>query len=277
MKVAPSEPLTRGLLAVADALARYHRHRVIHLERIGERFARQRRVVLVGNHALSLVDPLLFVSAVWRRYCAVPRFMAHEVGWFRLPILRRMSERYRIVPSRSPAEAATALERDRFLMLFPGGASEAALRDYRAEPYRLKWEGRLGFLRLALAGDADVLFVAAVGNDEAYYQSRLLVPRRIVRRFDRVAGDRYAGARVPMGAAALPLPVQITHVVSPPLELGDRMRALADADALAALHKRVWTECQQFLEQAVAAERARADLADRLTRGAEQVLHRLGL
>lgn len=271
---------TRGGLAFAQALERYHRHRVVHIERLGDVLGGGRRVVLVGNHALSVIDPLLFTAAVYRKYGIVPRFIGHGLGWFKTPVLRAISEKYRIIPSRYQSGAANALERDRFLMLFPGGATEAALRDYRREPYRLKWSDRIGFLRLALECDAEIMFVAAVGNDEAYYQSRLEVPRTLLRYFDANGGARYEGTRFPLGAFGtllIPLPVQMTHVVSTPLDLGDRRAAREDERALAGLHARIWAECQSFLDEAVESERRRADLADRATRTAQGLLHDLGI
>jgi acyltransferase-like protein len=135
-------------------------------------------VLLVGNHALDVVDPLLLLATVFRKLHRTPRFIGHENGWFRVPVLRDISARFNVIPSRRPEEAVAALRRDGFFMLYPGSVREAGMRSYRDEPYRLRWEGRSGFLRLALDAEADVVFVAALGNDEAYYQSGLPDARR---------------------------------------------------------------------------------------------------
>jgi hypothetical protein len=280
MPVDRSSLVTQGFLTLAEGLARYHRHRVVGLDRLGSAFNRGRRIILVGNHALSVVDPMLFTARVYKELGVAPRFIGHEVGWFKTPVVRKVTELYQVIPSRHAAGAEEALKTCGFLMLFPGGASEAALRDYAREPYRLKWENRLGFLRLALQHDADIMFVAAVGSEDAYYQSRLEFPRSVIRYIDKKGGDRYAGARVPMGffgPAAMPLPVQITHVVSDPVDLGDRTQARSSESSLRALHRHVWDECQALLDRAVAKERSRADLADRATRKAERALRRLGI
>jgi hypothetical protein len=273
---------TSALLVLARTLAAYHRHQVLHLDRLLRILRARRRVVLVGNHALDVVDPLLFVAAVLERYGRVPRFMGHA-SWRSLPVLRAVSARYGIVPSRSMEEAARALVDDGFLMLFPGGASEAALRSYRLEPYRLKWGDRLGFLRLALEHDAEIVFVAAVGNDEMYYQSRLPTPSAIVRLAAAGDGKRYRGAYLRFGLAGVhlvpgvfPLPVQLTHVVSPPLDLGDRATARRDPDALAALHGSVWERCQTFLDEAIGHRNRTADALDRAVRVGQRLLHRIG-
>jgi 1-acyl-sn-glycerol-3-phosphate acyltransferase len=279
----PRELPTAALLGFASVLARYHRHRVVHLDRLLRVLRARRRVILVGNHALDVVDPLLFVAALLGRYGRVPRFMSYP-SWQRLPGLRTFADRYRLVPSRSMEDAGRALVEDGFLMLFPGGVSEAALRSYRHEPYRLKWENRLGFLRLALEHDADVVFVAAVGSDEMYFQSRLPTPGAIVRLLDAGDGRRYGDAYLRFGLlgmhllpALFPLPVQLTHVVAPPLMLGDRALALGDPEALAALHRSVWEACQTFLDRAVAQRERYADAIDRTIRGGERLLHRVGV
>ena len=275
--------VTRAFMLAGDALARYHRHRVVHLERLLRVLRRGRRVVLVANHALDIVDPLLFVLALYRRVGRVPRFIGHENGWFRVPILRAISARYGVIPSRRPEEARHALTRDGLLMLFPGSNTEALMRCYRDEPYRLRWENRSGFLRLALEADAEMVFVAALGNEELYYQSRLGTPGALVALVNAGDGERYRGAPLTFGLLGphllpgiFPWPVRLTHVVSPPLLLGDRAAALRDPEVFAALHRRVWSECQHFLDQVVARRERYADLADRTVRAGATWLQRLG-
>ncbi len=272
---------TAALIGLASFLARYHRHRVLHMDRLLRLLRARRPVVVVGNHALDVVDPLLFVAAVLERYGRVPRFMSHT-SWQQLPGLRAISERYRLVPSRSMEEASRSLAEDGFLMLFPGGASEAALRSYRNEPYRLKWENRLGFLRLALEHDAEIVFVAAVGNDEMYFQSKLPTPEAMIRLADAGDGTRYRGAYLRFGLAGVhalpgvfPLPVQLTHVVSPPLMLGDRALARREPEALRALHRSVCQECQTLLDRAVA--KRSGDLLDRTIRVAQRLVQHIGI
>jgi hypothetical protein len=200
---------------------------------------------------------------------------------FRTLGLGQLASRYGMIPSRHLRETARALKQDGLLMLYPGSGSEAARRIYRDEPYRLKWEGRYGFLRLALRYDAEILFVAGIGIDEMYYQSSVEIPTWLLRLW---SSERYAGSRFQLGVlgphvlpAMLPLPVKITHVVSPPLDLGDRAAALRSQAALHALHARLWNDCQSFLDRCVARRGRRADLLDRLVRRGEGVLARIGL
>jgi hypothetical protein len=277
----PDDWVVRPMLWWARAMRGYHRHRVLHLERLGALIRQRRRVVLVGNHVLDIVDPLLFVSVLLERHGCVPCFIGHENLVFAFPGLRDIATRYGMIPSRHMNEAARALRRDGLLMLYPGSGSEAARRRYRDEPYRLKWENRFGFLRLALRHDAELLFVAAVGIDEMYYQSNAAIPGPVLR---LVRAERYRGSRVQLGLlgphllpGVLPLPVQITHVVSPPLDLGDRLAARRSATALRSLHERVWNECQAFLDAAVARRERGAPWLDRAIRAGERALQQIGI
>jgi len=265
----------------ARAMRRYHQHRVVHLDRLGALINQRRRVVLVGNHVLDIVDPLLFATVLLERYRCVPCFIGHENLVFGLPGLREIATRYGMIPSRHLNETARALRRDGLLMIYPGSGSEAARRRYRDEPYRLTWENRLGFLRLALQHDAEILFVAAIGIDEMYYQSSVAIPGPVLRLF---RAERYRGSCFQFGLlgphllpGVLPLPVQITHVVSPPLDLGDRLAARRSPAELRRLHERVWHECQAFLDAAVARREHAAPWLDRAVRAGERVLQGIGV
>jgi 1-acyl-sn-glycerol-3-phosphate acyltransferase len=276
--------LTRAFLGVAGVLGHYHRHQVVHLERLRHLLRSGRRVLMVGNHAFDIVDPLLLLATVFHELHRVPRFVGHEVGWFRVPVLRTISARFKIIPSRQPEEAAAALRREGFLMLYPGGTREAGMRSYRDEPYRLKWEGRTGFLRLALEADADIVFVAALGCDEAYYQSAFPTPEALIGLVNGGDAARYRGMPLTLGLLGVhlvpglfPLPARLTHVIARPLDLGDREQARQDDRAFADLHARVWSDCQRFLDRVVTDRARYSDRLDRAVRGAERLLQGIGL
>src|SRR5262245_43247429 len=275
---------TRAFVALAHALRLYHRHRVVNLGRLRRLFRSGRRVLLVGNHALDIVDPLLLLATILQKLHRVPRFVGHENGWFRVPVLRAVSALYKIIPSRRPEEAVAALRSDGFLMLYPGAIREAGMRSYREEPYRLKWEGRTGFLQVALEADADVVFVAALGSEEAYYQTALSTPEALIRLVNGGDATRYRGMPLALGLLGVhlvpgvfPLPARLTHVIARPLDLGDRELARHDSRAFADLHARVWSECQRFLDRVVADRERYSDRLDRAVRDAERLLHGIGL
>ena len=114
-----------------------------------------------------------------------------------------------------------------------------------------------------------------------YYQSSLEIPLSLLRLF---SAERYQGSRMQFGTLGphllptlLSFPVQITHVVSKPLDLGDRAAAQRSRPALATLHQRVTEECQQLLDAAVARRERTAPLLDRTVRAGERFLQRIGV
>ena len=119
----PRDWVMRAFIAAADILARYHRHQIVHLARLRRPLRAGRRVVLVGNHALDIVDPLLLLASVYRELHRVPRFIGHENGWFRTPVLREISARFQIIPSRRPEEALAALADTQGAKVLAGGQS----------------------------------------------------------------------------------------------------------------------------------------------------------
>jgi 1-acyl-sn-glycerol-3-phosphate acyltransferase len=275
--------LNRITLRVGGALRQYHRHRVRGMKHLAAALARGRPVILIGNHCFDVVDPLMLAVAIHAELGRWPRFIGHGNLFFTLPVLRSFAASWRIIPNRHMALADTVLEQEGLLMLYPGSGTEAILRSYRHEPYRLKWYGKLGFVELAARHHATLLFVAAIGIDELYYQTNIPAPAAVVRYGNAGDADHYRGARVQLGAAGphvlpgvLPLPVRVTHVIAPPLELDPELDP-SDRAALEAAQVRIWADCQALLDGAVAARARDGDMLDSACRCALDWLYRTGL
>ena len=282
-RVDPARWTNRVMRSAGEALRAYHRHRVVGMEHLAAALRSGRPVILVGNHCMDIADPLMLSVAVYRTLGRVPRFIGHGNLFFTLPVLRSLAADWGIIPSRHMDLAARTLDEERLLMLYPGSGTEAILRSYRREPYRLKWYGKLGFVELAARHDALVLFVAGVGLDEMYYQTDLPTPAALVR-FGNAGDDAYyRGARLQLGLAGLhvlpgvlPLPVRVTHVISSPLAL-PRDLDPNDRDALARAQVALWIECQRHLDWAIAERDRETDLVDQTCRAATRWLQRIGL
>jgi 1-acyl-sn-glycerol-3-phosphate acyltransferase len=270
--------LMRG---AGNALRLYHRHAVSGLSHLTDAFASGRPVVLIGNHCLDLVDPLMLTVAIYRETGRILRFIAHGNLFFTLPVLRTLAPIWGLIPNRHVELADAALREEGALMLYPGSGTEAILRRYRREPYCLKWDGKLGFVELAARHRATILFVAGIGIDELYYQTDLTMPASVVGYGNAGDADYYRGTRVQIGAAGihllpgvLPFPVRVTHVISPPLAFDPDLDP-DDRDAVARAQVRLWAESQAFLDAAVDARDS--DPVDRVFRGAMGWLQRLGV
>ena len=265
---------------VGDVLRRYHRHTLLGVSHLTDAFAAGRPVVLVGNHCLDLVDPLMLTVAIYRETGRVLRFIAHGNLVFGTPILRSLAPTWGLIPNRR-ADLADAAVAGGALMLYPGSGTEAVLRSYRREPYRLKWDGKHGFVELAARHRATLLFVAAVGIDEIYYQTDVPMPASWLRYANGGDDEYYRGARLQLGVAGphilpavWPLPVQVSHVISPPLALDGGLDP-DDREAVTRAQVRLWAEAQAFLDATVATRAS--DLLDRGLRTAMAALQRLGV
>lgn len=270
-----------ALLKLADGYRLYHRHQVIGLDRLRRSLAAGEPVLLVSNHCFEAADALMFAAAVRGEIGRIPRFIGHEILFFSLPGVRRLSRALGAIPNRRPDLAERALREDRLLMIYPGGGSEAALRLYRRERYRLKWNGRTGFLRLALRARAKIFFVAGLGIDEMFYQTDWRIPDRLFALPGLGYLSSYRGLRVQLGLAGIhllpgvfPLPVRVTHTISEPLPLDLGIDPTDDV-AVNEAHLEIWARCQAILDHEV--ERRPTDRLDHLVRSAELAAERIGL
>jgi Acyltransferase len=270
------------MLGFGDLLRIYHRHELFGMEHLRTALDAASPILLVGNHSMDVADPIMLRSAIHHASGRLLPFVGHEMLFFRVPGVRSCIARAGVVPSRNLELAARVLRQDSFLMVYPGAGTEAGLRSYRREPYRLKWYERLGFVELALRERATILFVAGIGVDEMYYQTDFAVPRALFGLFDDYV-ESYRGLRIQLGAAGLhllpgvlPLPVKVTHEISAPLRF-DRSVDPSNRAALEEVQVRIWARCQTLLDAAVAARDERSDWLDLVVRRGERALESLGL
>lgn len=166
----PRDPAYPRLLGVARRLVAYHRMR---LE--GGPPPRGPCIYVTLHGAGYLVLDLVLAGYFlgWKEF--------HETGrveeWRPLRIVAAESKIEKVIPGVPRAkelvgiigtaeeDCVAVLERGEALLVTPGGFREAQpSRDF----YRLRWEGRYGFVRLALRTGAPIVPLAVVGGAEAY-------------------------------------------------------------------------------------------------------------
>jgi len=138
-----------------------------------------------------------------------------------LPIVKR---HFGIIDT-SEASCLAVLERGEQLLVTPGGMREAQpSRDF----YRLRWDGRYGFVRLALKTGAPIVPIAVVGGAEAYPGFRVKKlsfwsPVPLPARMRLALGERIAVPRAPEQARDLDV-VKPLHALA-----WERTQALYDS------------------------------------------------
>ncbi|AQT78981.1 glycerol acyltransferase [Mycolicibacterium litorale] len=124
------------------------------------------RFLLVGNHTqMSACEIVL-----------IPYFVRKTVGKRLRPLADRQFGRMRGTQRHlmeafggvvgSPEAASALMRANEPVLVFPGGGREIA--KFKGEEYKLRWEHRAGFARVAIAHEYPIVTAALVGGDDVY-------------------------------------------------------------------------------------------------------------
>lgn len=131
-----------------------------------DRLPRDGRFLLVGNHtAFGFAEVLL-----------VPQFVRRELGVQVRPLAERglaqtkgfagdLVAAYGGVVGH-PDTARELMRHNETVLVFPGGGRE--MPKFKGEKYRLSWQGRAGFARVAIDGGYPIVPVGLVGSDDVF-------------------------------------------------------------------------------------------------------------
>ena len=215
-------------------------------------------VLLVGNHSGGNMTPdsLVFTLAFSTYFGVERRFhqLAHNLV-LSMPGLGFL-RKYGTVAA-SPENAKRALESGAAVLVYPGGDYEVHRPSWEAN--KIDFDGRRGFVRLALEHDVPIVPVVAIGGQEtALFLSRgeglskLLMLDRLFRL--KVLPISLAlpwGLNVGDMLGHIPLPAKITVEVLPAIDLREQFGPQPDVDEI---YDHVTTTMQETLD-ALAAER----------------------
>jgi hypothetical protein len=124
----------------------------------------------------------------------------------------------------SEESCLAALRGGESLLVTPGGSREAQpARDF----YRLRWEGRYGFVRLALQTGVPIVPVAVVGGAEAY------------------PGFRWGKLSF---WSPLPLPARLRMAVGEPIAVPHAPGRARDMALVRPIHREAWDRTQALLD-----------------------------
>ncbi len=141
-----------------------------------------------------------------------------------LPGLPAVKRHFGIIDT-SEASCLSVLERDEQLLITPGGMREA---QPRRDFYRLRWDGRHGFVRLALKTGAPIVPLAVVGGAEAY------------------PGVRYRKLSL---WSPFPLPARFRAALGEPIPVPRDPERVGDLAFVKGLHARAWERTQALYDR----------------------------
>ncbi|MEU5878260.1 lysophospholipid acyltransferase family protein [Spirillospora sp. NPDC047279] len=217
--------------------------------------------LLVGNHTVyGVVDaPLLFFE-IHRARGVWARSVADHVHW-RVPLWRKVMDRGGSVDG-TPGNCRALLDDGQMVVVFPGGAREATRRE--DERYRLQWDGRLGFARLAIEAGCPIIPFGSVGVEEMFTtlvaaDSPALAPARALGRMvlgergrrDDVLGPLSRG----LGLTPVPRPERLYYRFGEPIDTTPWAGA-AGSDAAAAEVRDIARKAVQGIIDGLRAEQA---------------------
>ncbi|MDQ3722885.1 MAG: acyltransferase family protein [Actinomycetota bacterium] len=215
-------------------------------------------VLLVGNHSGGNVSPdsLVFTLAFSTYFGVERRFhqLAHNVllSVPGLGFLRKFG-----AVAASPENAARALESGAAVLVYPGGDREVHRPSWEANT--VNFDGRRGFVRLALEHDVPIVPVVSIGGQETALflgrgegLARLLMLDKLLRL--KVLPLSIAipwGVNIGDMLGHIPLPAKITVEVLPAIHLREQFGSKPDVDEV---YDYVTAMMQETLD-ALAAER----------------------
>jgi len=225
-----------------------------------------RPVMLAGNHTLmGLLDVPIMLLELYDRLGMWP----HPVGdhiHFSVPGWRDLLEAFGTIDG-TRERCRELMRAGESILIFPGGAREVFKR--RGEQYRLLWDGRTGFARLAIEHGYPIVPVSAVGAEECYDilvdagdLRRLIPPLRWIPRSDE-APPLVRG----LGPTLLPRPQRFYFHFGTPVEtrhltgledhacgaVRDQVRAAVETGITFLLHARERDPQRSLLQRLLAA------------------------
>ncbi|MDX1693741.1 MAG: lysophospholipid acyltransferase family protein [Ketobacteraceae bacterium] len=219
----PDPQAVNLLYGAYELLCRYHRHRVVGMENIPA----QGRCLLAVNHSFATYDNGILVRSILRETGRLVRSLGDR-SLFYVPAVGKWLGKTGTAPAR-PHVAEHLLSNEEALVLVAPGGMREALRP-SSEKYKVRWETRKGFVRLAIKTRTPIILSACPDADNLYtvYENTLT---KMVYRRARLPLVAFRG----LGPTLLPRPVELTHYLSellwpPEVDLQDEVAFEAAVD-----------------------------------------------
>jgi 1-acyl-sn-glycerol-3-phosphate acyltransferase len=172
------------------------------------------RAILISNHGRLDFDFFILVKLIWDHCQRFPRSMADRI-WFKLPVLRSLFHASGAIEG-NRANAIALLRQDQLILTYPGGVREIMTSRFGEE--HIRWEGRTGFAKIAIATQSPVIPIAGKGvnNGFIFVTSGKWLGRLLFRGILRM-GPSYDDYRDPLTIGLIPFPIPFSMAVHFPL------------------------------------------------------------
>ncbi len=193
--------LVKTLLPILQAARLYHRHEVVGLEHV----PKVGSTLVVCNHSLATYDIVLLMTAIYQELKRLPRPLIDR-AFFRVPYLGELCTLFGAMQG-SQENAEKLLNDGEIISVAPGGMREA-LRP-SSQRYQIRWDRRIGFVKLAMRTKAPIVLAACPRADDLYD----VYPSHLTAWFYRTYKFPVFFARG-IGPTPLPRPIKLVHYLS---------------------------------------------------------------
>ncbi len=178
-------------------------------------------VLFVGNHTLLGVRD---ASIIWIKLYNELNIFTYSLAdrvHFHIPVWRELASKFGMTEG-SRETCSKLMENKQYIMVFPGGAREALKN--KGEAYKLKWENREGFVKMAIKNQCTIVPFSAVGAEECYeliWDSKEILssPLGILLKQFGVRKDMVIPLVKGVGLTPLPRPQRFYYKFSKPISM----------------------------------------------------------
>ncbi len=230
--------LVRKMLRPGRHLANYFR-----TELVGTHKLPADGCMCVSNHAILGIDSMALFARVYQNTGRMLRGLAdHHV--FKVPVLNSLMIRVGAVDGNRD-NAVRLMKAGHWAICYPGGSLDSFKGP--EDKYKLKWEGRVGYLRCALAAGKPVVPIAGIGIDEAFVA---VGKEKVLGR--RIFGKKRYDLPIVVGLGLMPVPVKFRFIFGDPIDPEALGLSASDAEGpverLVDAHQEIWRRNQELID-----------------------------
>ncbi len=185
-------------------LRRYHRYEVVGVEH----FPRSGSVLVASTHSLATYENFMLGSVCAESLGRRPTILVDDLV-FKLPAVGPSLREIGLEPGKRE-RAIEILNAGGIIGLGPGGMREA-LRSSK-DKYTFSWEGRYGFVKVAMMAGAPIVLAACPRADDIYDVADIELTPEFYKRY-HFPLPLFRG----LGPTLAPRPIKLWHVMSQPI------------------------------------------------------------
>ena len=231
----PDWELIKKFVPFAEFMRYYHSYRVDGISQIPEK---GRAMVLV-NHSLATYDILLLGYTILYKMGRLPYGLA-DSNFYKNEFTTKLMHKIALHEA-NHENAEVLLQKDHLLLIAPGGTKEA-IRSSK-EKFKIIWEERKGFAKLAIKTQSPIILAACPGADNVYNVSE-----------SKLTDLAYKFFKFPLpiikgiGNTILPRPVKLVHYIHAPIIPPFFEGVNPPEEMIDAFHQQVVSEMRDWMQ-----------------------------